>query len=596
MKKTFIQIIGVFLLASATMLAQAPIPIATAKQQAFGSTVTKVAGRVTAGAGVFRNTAFLQDGSAGIAVFNNTFRLGVQVGDSVVIENGTLSEFQATTGQPGTGLTQLTDSIRFTVVPVSRQDATPRTVTIDLVVESLEAQLVRIRRVRFTETGSFRERTYQVIDRDNKSIDVRIDGGTEIARNAVPIPEGEFDIIGLVSQFRGTYQIQPRFVTELGLPPLEVDTVAKSRTLDVTTWNLDWFGWPDSTKGVTDKDRQIRSVRQAMDTMKSDIYGLEEITSEESVKRVSDSIVGNHGYFYASDIPTDQRMAFIYNKETITPISTGLAVNGGSQAWAGGRFPYRMTFDAQIEGKTKRMVVFVIHAKATDSATGMDDYNRRKTDAETFHAYLNDFYKDSAVIVIGDFNDEVIKSVVDSTLPSPYRVFADDAANWSILTEPLDAAGASSYIRGTGSMLDNIMATNEVLPMVYRTFIETPNAYLSSYTTTVSDHLPVTTRFYMDGTTDVHDEGSASASSFLHVAPNPMTAHGRAELVIERQGVVHASVINALGEEVTVLMDEVCAPQVRLLQIPVQDLSVGMYSLRVRMNNVTISTPVVIAR
>ncbi|MBS1562424.1 MAG: hypothetical protein JSS89_12525 [Bacteroidetes bacterium] len=596
MQKQFTMIIGMFLLASATMLAQAPIPIATAKQQALGSKVTKVAGRVTAGAGVFRNTAFLQDGTAGIAVFNNTFRLGVQVGDSVVIENGTLSEFQATSGQPGTGLTQLVDSIRFTVVPVSRQDATPRTVTIDLVVESLEAQLVRIRRVRFTETGTFRERTYQVIDRDNKSIDVRIDGGTEIARNAVPIPEGEFDIIGLVSQFRGTYQIQPRFVTELGLPPLEVDTVAKSRTLDVTTWNLDWFGWPDSTKGPTDKDRQIRSVRQAMDTMKSDIYGLEEITSEESVKRVADSIVGNHGYFYASDIPTDQRMAFIYNKETITPISTGLAVNGGSQAWAGGRFPYRMTFDAQIVGKAKRMVVFVIHAKATDSATGMEDYNRRKTDAETFHAYLNDFYKDSAVIVIGDFNDEVIKSVVDSTLPSPYRVFANDAANWSILTESLDAAGASSYIRGTGSMLDNLMATNEVLPMVYRTFIESPNAYLSSYTTTVSDHLPVTTRFYVDGTTDVNDETSASASSFLHVAPNPMSAQGRAELVIERAGTVRASMINALGEEVAVLLNEECAPQVRLLQIPAQDLSVGMYSLRVRMNNVTVSTPVVIAR
>lgn len=596
MQKQITLILSLLVLASATVHAQAPIPIATAKQQTFGTKVTKVAGRVTAGAGVFRNTAFLQDGSAGIAVFNNTFRLGVQVGDSVVIENGTLSEFQATTGQTGTGLTQLTDSIRFTVVPGSRMDATPRTVTIDLVVESLEAQLVRIRRVRFTETGSFRERTYQVIDRDNKSIDVRIDGGTEIARNAVPIPEGEFDIIGLVSQFRGTYQIQPRFVTELGLSPIEVDTVAKSRTLDVTTWNLDWFGWPDSTKGVVDKNRQIQSVRQAMDTMKSDLYGLEEITSDAAVKRVADSLVGNHGYFYASDIPTDQRMAFIYNKETITPISTGLAVNGGSQAWASGRFPYRITFDATIAGKSKRMVAFVIHAKATDSATGIEDYGRRKTDAETFHAYLNDFYKDSAVIVLGDFNDEIIKSVVDSTLPSPYRVFANDAANWSILTEQLDAAGASSYIRSTGSMLDHIMVTNEVLPMVYRTFVETPNAYLSSYTTTVSDHLPVTSRFYVDGTTDVNDERASTASSILHVAPNPMQSSGQAELVIDQYGNVRATLVNALGEEVAVLMDEVCAPQIRLMQIPVQGLAVGMYSLHVRMNNVSVSTPVVISR
>jgi len=596
MQKHTMLIVGLALLVSATsMHAQAPITIASAKQQALGTKVTKVAGRVTAGAGVFRNTAFLQDGTAGIAVFNNTFRLGVQVGDSVVIENGTLSEFQATSGQPGTGLTQLVDSIRFTVVPVTRVDPTPRTVTIDLVAESLEGLLVRIRRVRFTETGSFRERTYQVIDRDNKSIDVRIDGGTEIARNAIPIPEGEFDIIGLVSQFRGTYQIQPRFVTELGLPPIEIDTVAKSRTLDVTTWNLDWFGWPDSTKGVVDKNRQIQSARQAMDTMKSDIYGLQEITSEESIKRVSDSLAGNHGYFYASDIPTDQRMAFIYNKETITPVSTGLAVNGGAQAWASGRFPYRMTFDATIDGITRRMVVFVIHAKATDSATGMEDYGRRKTDAETFHAYLNDFYKDSAVILIGDYNDEVIKSVVDSTLPSPYRVFADDAANWTILTEPLDAAGASSYIRGTGSMLDNIMVTNEVKSMAYRTFIETPNAFLSSYTTTVSDHLPVTSRFYLSSVSSVSDATPASASN-LRVSPNPVATMGQAELVIERTSAVRVSLVNMLGEEVSVLLNEQCTPQIRLLQIPAEGFASGMYSLRATMNGTTTSVPVVIAR
>ncbi len=132
--------------------------------------------------------------------------------------------------------------------------------------------------------------------------------------------------------------------------------------------------------------------------------------------------------------------------------------------------------------------------------------------------------------------------------------------------------------------------------MVYRTFVETPNAYLSSFTTTVSDHLPVTSRFFIDGTTDVNDERALTASSVLHVSPNPMHTSGQAELVIEQYGSVRATLVNALGEEVAVLIDEVCAPQIRLVQVPVQGLAAGMYSLRVRMNNVSASTPVVISR
>ena len=133
---------------------------------ALGSIVPKVAGRVTSGAGIFRNTAFLQDRTGGIAVFNAQFRTGVRVGDSVVVEKGQLSEFQATTGSPGTGLLQLTGTdLTFTVVPTAPVEPTPRVTTIPLITESTEGQLVRLRKVKFQSTGAFQgETNYVVLD------------------------------------------------------------------------------------------------------------------------------------------------------------------------------------------------------------------------------------------------------------------------------------------------------------------------------------------------------------------------------------------------------------------------------------------------
>ena len=115
---------------STVLYAQDPISIAEAKKQEFNSTVTKVAGRVTS-ASQLSNVVYMQDRSAGVAVFNEQMRNGVKIGDSVVVENATLTEFGQTTGAPGTGLTQLGGSgLRFTVVPIQREEPAAKSTTI----------------------------------------------------------------------------------------------------------------------------------------------------------------------------------------------------------------------------------------------------------------------------------------------------------------------------------------------------------------------------------------------------------------------------------------------------------------------------------
>lgn len=558
---------------------QSPISISDARKQNFLTIVPRVAGRVTASV-EFRNTSYIQDKTAGIAIFNANFRSGVRVGDSVVIDSAQLTEFQPTTGAPGTGSTQLSGAnFRFTVIPGPRVEPTAKTTTIPLIGESVEGQLVKIRRVKFIETGSFQgETNYSVRDALGNDMAVRVDGATEIAVNSLSIPTEEVDVIGLVSQFRGGYQIIPRYATDVSLPPVEVDTVNKSNTFDVTSWNLNWYGSSDTTRGPRDKNRQRQSIRRVIDSLNSDLLCFQEVTSAEALQALTDSVQGAYATLYPADIPSEQKMTYMYNTSTVTNVSDGLAVNGGAQAWANGRFPYRYTFDATIQGKKQRITVFNIHGKATDTATAVLDYNRRKTDAETFHAYLRDFYADSAVIVTGDFNDALTLTVVDSSLASPYKAFVDDAANWTALTLPLEQRGLASYIGFTRSFLDHIIVSKQLKNHIHRTYLEAPTAYLSSYSSTVSDHLPVTTRITIDGTTGVNESNLYTAGN-IRIAPNPVNFSATLELTLNTPGVVQLQLIDQMGKSI-ILLNEHCEAQIRLVQIPVSELSAGMYTIQ----------------
>lgn len=577
---------------SITAVAQDPISIADAKKLDFGATVSKIAGRVTSSIEL-SNVVYMQDRTGGIAVFNENMRLGVKIGDSVIVENASLAEFGNTTGAPGTGLTQLTgNSLRFTVIPGGRVEPSARSISIPLIGEGVEGQLVRIRRLKMIESGRFEgNRSYNAMDNSGNDIVIRIDRACEIGVNNLEIPTGEIDVIGVVSQFRGTYQLLPRLSQDVGLPPIVADTVSKNRTIDITTWNLEWFGWADSTRGPFNKDLQRQRIRTIMDTIKADIYALQEVLTDEALASLSDSIVGGYRRIFNSDIPSDQKMAYIYNPATITPVSTGLAVNGGSQAWANGRFPLRMTFD--IAGG-KRMVVFNIHAKATDSATAQTDYQRRKTDAETFHAYLRDFYADSNVVLLGDFNDRLIGTNIDSTLPSCYDVFTSDTQGWKTTTLPLEQEGLSSYLGFNRSFIDHIMINRNLVPVYYRAYLESPERYLTSYSSTVSDHRPVTLRLWSDGTVGVNDQSILPATA-VRVSPNPMSTSGMVEVVAEQGGALSVDLYTTSGEQINVV-SETLTPSIRLVSLPVDQLATGSYTLVVRLNGAVSTSRVVVTR
>lgn len=573
--------VGVLIIGLCSEITAQTITVAEVKTKAIGSTIANVGLRITV-ADQFRNTCFAQDGTAGIALFNSTFRNGVKVGDSVLIKTGTITEFQPTTGQPGTGLFQITSpDFTFIVVPVEAKAPEPRNITIPAINESVEGQLVRVRGVEFLDEGAFQgENNYTLKNQAGNTLQVRIDGNTDIAVNQLAIPSGRIDVIGVISQFRGTYQLQPRFAVDLGLEPPVKDTVQRNRTLDVTTWNLYWFG--DTTSGPNNSELQLRNVARAMNSMESDIIGVQEIAKENMFNRLRDTLQGGFSGFIAKGIDQAQKTGWLFRKSTVQMLDSGLAVNGGSQAWASGRFPYRLSFRTTIEGKTSDFHAFVIHGKATDTLTAEEDRTRREQDATTFHTYLNSFYGDKNVIVVGDFNDDVIKSTIkDGTFPSPYKIFVDDVQNWSVVTKQLSERGLATYIRTNRSMIDHIIVSNEIAENQYRAYIETPNAFISSYTSTTSDHLPVTARMYVTNSTVSVQENGIDNGTALNIAPNPVHDNLMMEFIHEKAGYYTISLINHLGEKVSELANGFFNEGIDMISVPMNDVNSGTYYVQI---------------
>lgn len=601
----------VFLYSCVSVVAQ-KTPIAQIKDTTLVGVSTKfvpkIGGRITV-SNQFASTTFLQDASGGIALFigNTTlrdqFRNQISIGDSVEIDSANLGEFNATTGKKGTGLLQLTsdaNKLRFTIIPNNRVAATPRNVTINSIGESVESELLRLRNVHFTATGNFQAgKTYYVANQNGDSVQVFIDRETELVKNGTitPIPQNDIDLIGVLSQFRGTYQLQPRFGSDIGVEVIK-DTVPSQNTLDITTWNLYWFGTTDTTKGIKNKTTQFRNIATVLNQFNDDVVALQEVTTEESLNHLRDTLNQiNTSAQYASliaPILQDQKMGYLYKQSTVKKIESDLAVNGGSEAWANGRFPLRMTINADINGKGGKYVLFVIHAKAT-SADSINDLNRRAADAQTFREYLINFYGNDKVIVTGDFNDDVSRSVV-GTNPSPYKVFVDDAANFSVLTKELSDKGIVSYPGIDGAMLDNFIVSNEVVAEVHRTKVVVPSS-ISSYTSTTSDHYPVTLRLLPSGATSVDDDATTNTEFSVRVAPNPSS--GSAMIAVDNNSgeqFVRISVLNSLGQEVTTIINGSVTNGYGYYTVPSEILPSGVYTIRVQRNGHVSSTHFVVAK
>ncbi len=390
----------------------------------------------------------------------------------------------------------------------------------------------------------------------------------------------------------------------------------KSETFDVATYNMEFFG--NGTKiagnyGPADADLQIANATTVVQTLNADIIGIEEISDEASLEELVTNLPGTYGkqlspvYSYSikpnsSTTPFPaQKIGFIYNTATTTPVGFRVMFEGlyrqavagtttliDDDFWSSGRLPYMGTFDVTVNGITKRVRVIDIHAKSGSANT---DYNRRVADLRVLKDSLDAYYANDNVILLGDFNDNVVGSINDGGVSS-YNAFVTDVARYKALTQTLAQNGGFSF-PSSNSFLDHIIISNELTDEYLENSItiEDPRSYVTNYSNTTSDHLPVYARFAFTTSDPLSVKGDVKGR--FNVFPNPTT--GAVALRLP-EGVakekLSVTVYSLRGE---VLLKAAGSEQTlnNLLSQKISSAAAGMYLVKVQAGNQAYQTRII---
>ncbi len=498
------------------------IPIAEARAKAIGQKVT-VAGRITV-ANELGNPAYIQDATGGIPVFDYAFAGSVSIGDSVIV-TGPIGVFNDQVQISGSG-------IDFIQPDSSKRYIAPAPITISELA-AYEGQLVTVQNVELVNKAFvFYPQGTDRITADGIQADLRIDGDTDIP--GLTKPQGAVSVTGVVGRFRANAQLLPRFSADIpgaSVPSPASDSIPKSKTLDVVTWNLEFFGarsedYGNEEYGPEDEAQQLVNVKRVLDSLQADVVAVEEV-SDDSLFTVLISQLGKYRatcsdrYSYSFDGPSNefppQKVCFIYDTTTVHVLSarpmfealydeartTNPSVlpdyPGGSPSsfYSSGRLPYLLTANVTIEGVTERISFIGIHAKSGATA---GDRSRREYDGAVLKDSLDAHFANEQVIILGDLNDDLDQSIVTG-MESPYIAFIQDSLNYTGITKNLSDAGARSTI-SFQDVIDHQIITNDLVQEVIggSEQIITPFRFITNYAATTSDHLPVIVRFQLQPT------------------------------------------------------------------------------------------------
>ena len=289
-----------------------------------------------------------------------------------------------------------------------------------------------------------------------------------------------------------------------GDPAVEIPSRGAANTLDIATWNLDWFGDPGN--GPADEAAQSRNIRDVILGSDLDLWSVQEVVDARAFRALLAELPGYAGLL--ADEPTvvggatwyedfgdrEQKVALIYRTDVVEVVSAQVILSDDNYAFAG-RPPIEVEVRITLEGRTIDAVVILLHAKASQDEAS---WARRQTGARALRRHLDTAWPTVPVWVLGDFNDDVDRSIADGR-PSPYAEFVE-ATDWAFPTQSLSQQGTSSTVRFS-DVIDHHLVSDEALGGYVTGSVEAfrVDQWIPSYDATTTDHFPVLARYRLPG-------------------------------------------------------------------------------------------------
>lgn len=300
---------------------------------------------------------------------------------------------------------------------------------------------------------------------------------------------------------------------------LKGTSIDPATTLEVVNWNMEWFGSTDPSLGPTNDPLQEQNAKTVLTSTGADLFALIEVVDES---RLASIVSQMPGYSYVicnfgshvnpnennpSPLGEAQKAAFVYKTSMFSNITTtALLTNGVNTAgdlsnpaynyWSSGRYPFMMSADVTLNCVTKNIKFILVHAKANTSPTATA-YARRKSGADSLYFTLNNMFPNDNVVILGDFNDDLDKSITSGFTTTSWNSFTDDPVNYTAVTLPLSLAGKKSTT-GFNDVIDHVIVSNDMAPYYMpssATILSDVTSLVTNYGTTTSDHFPVFTRY-----------------------------------------------------------------------------------------------------
>ena len=530
--------------------------IGTAKLGADATVVT-IQGRLSVDTEFGPNLIYIQDGNGvagtgGIEIYfssgNAALGASINAGDEVQV-TGTMTTYN--------GNREILNPTCFVKTSAPNQAVTPFVITL-AEVSMHEGELVKFVNTTIgDEVPVPTAATTKFLGSKNYSFsttsptasgELRIDANTLLSNTTRPTTITS--VVGIINHYVTTgtgavnkYQIYPRDVDDIpgttgggggagACTTLGFSNVPVAQTLEVTAWNVEWLGnttGGSAPLGPTNDAQQMTNVIAVMNTLQSDVFCIEEVCDHNQfIARVGTDMSGyavkcqTAYYSHFFDTPEtpgnsttySQKVCFVYKSAIVSPVNaeiksllSNVYTYPPGNNWASGRLPYMFVANVTLNNVTKKMNFVGIHAK---SGADVTSYNRRKQDVIDLKNELDTNYPNANVVLLGDYNDDLDASI-NVGQPSTYANFVADNVNYVQISKTLSDCGVSSTAKYP-DIIDHFTASNEfgVLPVNGTTppvpssgiyYLENtvnvarPITYITSYTTSTSDHYPVSARF-----------------------------------------------------------------------------------------------------
>lgn len=253
-----------------------------------------------------------------------------------------------------------------------------------------------------------------------------------------------------------------------------------SNNLNIVTWNIEHFPKSDLT---------IQYLKQAILSMQVDILVLQEIESSiyfnQLVNELGDNWVG-----YRYENSDWGELSYLINPTNITFNDSGLYSILNEHQYD---FAYRSPYVLEFEYQNQSFILINVHYKCCG---GEDNENRRLNASLYLHDYISNNFSNNNVIVMGDFNDELIDT------NNVFEIFFDNFdqylfADYSMAEEsnPWQYWSFPTY----PSHIDHVLISNELFDE-YESSTSICNTILiddflfndwTNYDQYISDHRPV---------------------------------------------------------------------------------------------------------